>query len=323
MSINFMKVHQPNMPAPEFIHKSLSKSKFRRFRRRERTRGSAVSSTRSAHSDSTRTPISSGPRTTAPGRTFIPMPVTRRFAAPRARCARAATAFRPSRGARRSSRRQELRDHRRAGLHGDIRFARPASSCPTKIARASRSFSTATICRRCCSAPANRRVTAGSISPRTNLTPGAARVGNYKAVFNLRGDDGAADRRASRRFEPRLEGRRKYVATVPQVFDLWEDPQERYDIFMNNFTERTWVMIHQRCDQKTDADICHVSAAEAAGHVLHRPDHALELREVPVGQRATQEGRRRPSAAQRELTCGRGPGAISGAVSRLPERPDA
>ena len=28
---------------------------------------------------------------------------------------------------------------------------------------------------------------------------------------------------------------------MPQVFDLWADPQERYDIFMNNFTERTWM----------------------------------------------------------------------------------
>ena len=28
ISINFMKVHQPNMPAPEFIHKSMSKSKY-------------------------------------------------------------------------------------------------------------------------------------------------------------------------------------------------------------------------------------------------------------------------------------------------------
>ena len=28
MSINFMKVHQPNMPAPEFEHKSISKSKY-------------------------------------------------------------------------------------------------------------------------------------------------------------------------------------------------------------------------------------------------------------------------------------------------------
>ena len=28
---------------------------------------------------------------------------------------------------------------------------------------------------------------------------------------------------------------------MPQVFDLWADPQERYDIFMNNYTERTWM----------------------------------------------------------------------------------
>jgi arylsulfatase len=33
------------------------------------------------------------------------------------------------------------------------------------------------------------------------------------------------------------------VAIVPQVFDLWQDPQERYDIFMNNYTERTWTMV--------------------------------------------------------------------------------
>ena len=39
------------------------------------------------------------------------------------------------------------------------------------------------------------------------LSPGAARVGNYKAVFNLRGDDGAADRRPGGRHQPRLEGR--------------------------------------------------------------------------------------------------------------------
>ena len=39
------------------------------------------------------------------------------------------------------------------------------------------------------------------------------------------------------------KGAAKYVATVPQVFDLWQDPQERYDIFMNNYTERTWTMV--------------------------------------------------------------------------------
>jgi arylsulfatase len=33
------------------------------------------------------------------------------------------------------------------------------------------------------------------------------------------------------------------VSIVPQVFDLWQDPQERYDIFMNNYTERTWTLV--------------------------------------------------------------------------------
>jgi hypothetical protein len=28
MSINFMKVHQPNLPHPDYVHKSLSKSKY-------------------------------------------------------------------------------------------------------------------------------------------------------------------------------------------------------------------------------------------------------------------------------------------------------
>jgi hypothetical protein len=39
------------------------------------------------------------------------------------------------------------------------------------------------------------------------------------------------------------KGQEKYVAIVPQVFDLWQDPQERYDIFMNNYTERTWTLV--------------------------------------------------------------------------------
>ena len=39
------------------------------------------------------------------------------------------------------------------------------------------------------------------------------------------------------------KGASKYVATVPQIFDLLQDPQERYDLFMNNYTERTWTMV--------------------------------------------------------------------------------
>jgi arylsulfatase len=73
------------------------------------------------------------------------------------------------------------------------------------------------------------------------LSPGAARVGNYKAVFNLRGDDGQPTGGLAVDTNLGWKGASQYVATVPQVFDLWQDPQERYDIFMNNFTERTWM----------------------------------------------------------------------------------
>ena len=81
----------------------------------------------------------------------------------------------------------------------------------------------------------------GSTSPRTSCSPGAVRTGNYKFLFNIRGDDGAATGGLAVDTNLGWKGAEKYVATVPQVFDLWQDPQERYDIFMNNFTERTWM----------------------------------------------------------------------------------
>ena len=75
------------------------------------------------------------------------------------------------------------------------------------------------------------------------LSPGAVRVGNFKAVFNLRGDNGAPTGGLAVDTNLGWKGAEKYVATVPQVFDLWQDPQERYDIFMTNWTERTWTMV--------------------------------------------------------------------------------
>ncbi|MCA9118060.1 MAG: arylsulfatase, partial [Planctomycetaceae bacterium] len=44
----------------------------------------------------------------------------------------------------------------------------------------------------------------------------------------------------------------KYAATVPAVYDLWQDPQERYDLFMNSFTEKTWTIV---LFNKTAADL--------------------------------------------------------------------
>lgn len=75
------------------------------------------------------------------------------------------------------------------------------------------------------------------------LTPGAARVGAFKYVFNLRGDDGAKTGGLAVDTNLGWKGPESYVATIPQVFDLMQDPQERYDIFMTNWTESTWSVI--------------------------------------------------------------------------------
>jgi arylsulfatase A-like enzyme len=74
------------------------------------------------------------------------------------------------------------------------------------------------------------------------LSPGAVRIDQFKAVFNLRGDDGAHTGGLAVDANLGWKGATKYVATAAQIFDLWQDPQERYDIFMNNFTEKTWFM---------------------------------------------------------------------------------
>jgi arylsulfatase A-like enzyme len=75
------------------------------------------------------------------------------------------------------------------------------------------------------------------------LSPGAVRLGQFKAVFNLRGDNGQSTGGLAVDSNLGWKGAEKYVAVVPQIFDLWQDPQERYDLFMNNFTERTWTMV--------------------------------------------------------------------------------
>ena len=59
------------------------------------------------------------------------------------------------------------------------------------------------------------------------LSPGAARVGNYKALFNLRGDNGAKTGGLAVDSNLGWKGPESYVATVPQVFDLWQDQRPR------------------------------------------------------------------------------------------------
>ncbi|MEM8679630.1 MAG: sulfatase-like hydrolase/transferase, partial [Planctomycetota bacterium] len=77
----------------------------------------------------------------------------------------------------------------------------------------------------------------------SELSPGAVRVGKFKGVFNLRGDNGAMAGSDAPAPELGWRGPSKYIATVPAIYDLWQDPQERYDLFMNSFTEKTWTVI--------------------------------------------------------------------------------
>ena len=88
--------------------------------------------------------------------------------------------------------RQRRTRHRRRSRSTWRRSPRSAGvKLPENDREGSRSSSTATTCRRSCSARANRRASRWFYFTENELTPGAARVGNYKAVFNLRGDDGA------------------------------------------------------------------------------------------------------------------------------------
>lgn len=76
----------------------------------------------------------------------------------------------------------------------------------------------------------------------TELSPGAIRVGRWKALFNLRGDNGVTTGGLSVDTNLGWKGPEKYIAVVPQIFDLLADPQERYDLFMTTFTEKTWAL---------------------------------------------------------------------------------
>src|ERR1700751_722928 len=242
MSINFMKVHQPNMPAPEFQLKSLSKTKYADSVVENDTRiGRIMDKVRSlgldkntyvfwttdngawqdVYPDAGYTPFRGTKGTVREGGNRVP-----------------ALAWGPRIKA--GSKNSDIV----CGLDFMATFASLAGVKPPENDRAGQpiifdSYDLSPI------------LFGTGKSARKNwfyfteneLTPGAARSGNYKAVFNLRGDDGVKTGGLAVDSNLGWKGAESYVATVPQVFDLWQDPQERYDIFMNNYTERTWVMI--------------------------------------------------------------------------------
>jgi arylsulfatase A-like enzyme len=243
INVNFMKVHQPNLPAPEFVHKSLSKSKYAdsiveldarighimdKLRSLGLDKNTLVFYTtdngawQDVYPDAGYTPFRGTKGTVREGGSRVP-----------------AIAVMPGKI------KPESKNHDIVG--GLDLMATFASVAGVPLPTNDREgkpivfdsydmspilFGTGKSARK-----------AWFYFTENELTPGAARVGNYKAVFNLRGDDGQPTGGLAVDSNLGWKGADKYVATVPQVFDLWADPQERYDIFMNNFTERTWTLV--------------------------------------------------------------------------------
>jgi arylsulfatase A-like enzyme len=242
MSINFMKVHQPNLPAPEFVHKSLSKSKYADSIVEADTRIGHIldkvhelgldkntyvfwttdnGAWQDVYPDAGYTPFRGTKGTVREGGNRVP-----------------AIAWGP----------KIKPGTRNFDIVGGLDFmATFASLAGTKLPEKDREGQPIIF-----DSYDMSPVLFGTAKPERNswfyftedeLTPGAARIGNYKAVFNLRGDDGAQTGALAVDSNLGWKGPEKYVATVPQIFDLWQDPQERYDIFMNNYTERTWTLV--------------------------------------------------------------------------------
>jgi arylsulfatase A-like enzyme len=243
INVNFMKVHQPNLPAPEFEHKSLSKSKYadsiveldtRVGRIMDKLRSLGLDKNtlvfwttdngawQDVYPDAGYTPFRGTKGTVREGGNRVP-----------------AIAVWPGKI------KGGLRNHDILG--GLDLMATFASVAGVKLPEKDREgqpiiFDSYDMSPVLFGTGKSER-TSWFYFTEDELSPGASRVGNYKAVFNLRGDDGASTGGLAVDSNLGWKGAEKYVATVPQVFDLWQDPQERYDLFMNNFTERTWTMV--------------------------------------------------------------------------------
>jgi arylsulfatase len=243
INVNFMKVHQPNMPAPEFEHKSLSKSKYAdsvveldtrigrimdKLRELGLDKNTLVFYTtdngawQDVYPDAGYTPFRGTKGTVREGGNRVP-----------------AIAWMPGK-IKAGSRNYDIV----GGLDLMATFASLGGVDLPKKDREGKPiiFDSYDISPVLFGTGKDPR-TSWFYFTENELTPGAARVGNYKAVFNLRGDDGARTGGLAVDSNLGWKGPESYVATVPQVFDLWADPQERYDIFMNNFTERTWSLV--------------------------------------------------------------------------------
>ena len=242
ININFMKVHQPNIPAPEFIGKSLSKSKYSDSIVEADTRiGHVMDKIRALGLDKGNTLVF---WTTDNGAWQDVYPDA---------------GYTPFRGTKGTDREGGNRVPAIAWMPGKIKagdrnfditggldfMATFAALAGAKLPDKDREgqpmiFDSYDISPILFGTGKSARETWDYFTE-DELLPGAVRWHNYKFVFNLRGDNGAQTGGLAVDTNLGWKGASKYVAIVPQIFDLWADPQERYDIFMNNFTEHTWI----------------------------------------------------------------------------------
>ncbi len=243
MSINFMKVHQPNMPHPDYKHKSLSKSKYAdsiveldsrighimdKLRELGLDKNTIVFYTtdngawQDVYPDAGYTPFRGTKGTLREGGNRVP-----------------AIVWMPGK-IKASSKNHDIL----GGLDLMATFAAiGGATLPTKDRAGEPIIFDSYDMSPVLFGTGKSERNVWFYFTENELTPGATRVGNYKALFNLRGDNGQATGGLAVDTNLGWKGPESYVATVPQVFDLWQDPQERYDIFMNNYTERTWTLV--------------------------------------------------------------------------------
>jgi hypothetical protein len=95
---------------------------------------------------------------------------------------------------------------------------------PRRTSKASRRSSTATTSRRCSLAPGLDPRDTWDYFTENELLPGAVRFHQIKFVFNLRGGDGQPTGGLAVDSNLGWKGPESYVATCPQIFDLWAGP---------------------------------------------------------------------------------------------------
>ena len=89
---------------------------------------------------------------------------------------------------------------------------------------------------------------------------------------------------------------------MPQIFDLLQDPQERYDLFMNIFTEMTWSMVDFGASiKKLMTTYVQYPPRKSQSLTYSGPITLSQYREISVCERAVGERRLQPADFVRQL----------------------